>query len=166
MGALKLVSEQETKRLELMAKAKAAVPLLNDVDELADDGRQAMLKGLAVNGGGRLQGIDLPAELVAELTKSLRQSSRQEEIQGVYDVTLVDPAFHDGFRVRLQDVGTGEEFYAALRDRLVSENDYLAIQTAVWNKTPVRLKLRGRRLRGKIVEAVILDAAAAAPPTS
>jgi hypothetical protein len=161
LATQRFMSEEETRRLELLSRAKQAMPVLSDIDELAVDGRQALLKGLSVNGGGEVQDIPLSSELTTELTRSARQASREEAIHGVYDVLLVDTRFSEGFRVRLQDIGTGEEFFATLQDRLVSEEHYRAVQSAEWNKVPVRLTMRARRLRGKIVEAVILDAVTA-----
>ncbi|MFZ1426376.1 MAG: hypothetical protein WAS21_06370 [Geminicoccaceae bacterium] len=164
LSHMSFMGEQETRRMGLLMRAKEVAPVLKDVDELADEGRQALIKGIAGNGGGELQGIELDADVANELTKTARQSSREEEIEGVFDVTLVDPTFKDGFRVRLEDIGTGEEFFAALFDRLVAEDHYRVIQAGEWGKTPVRLKLRVRRLRGKIVDAIVLDAKPAAAP--
>lgn len=164
LASQQFMGEQETKRLELLMRAKQAVPLMDDVDELAADGRQALVRGLAANGGGDVQGIPMSAELASELTRSMRQTAREEEITGVYEVKVVDTTLSDGFRIRLQDIGTGEEFFASLLDRMVSEEHHTAVRRAEWDKAPIRLRIRARRLRGKIVDAVILETAQALPP--
>src|SRR5262249_53139492 len=88
----------------------------------------------------------------------------QVRLTGLYRVGKVDTTAPDGFRVTLIDVKTGEEISASLIDAIISAEHRDAIQAAEWNKQPVLVELTARKLRKRIVDAVVIDARHANPP--
>lgn len=160
----KFLSEQNLEQMKILAEAMKVVPVLKDVDDLAAEGNQALVHGISTNGGGELQGAYLDPEVGSEILKTKRSVSREETFDGAFTILRNDPTAEDGFRLQLQNIETGEEFFASLQDRFAAQDHYDAAQSAEWRKVPLRAKIRARRLRGKIVEAVILNAALHALP--
>jgi hypothetical protein len=101
--------------------------------------------------------VDLAPELASEISTSKRQQSTEVRLAGVYKVARVDTTALDGFRVTLTDSKTGEEITASLLDAIISAEHKIAIQEAEWSKSPVFVELTAKRLRKRIVDAIVVS---------
>lgn len=147
--------EQDTKRLEVLAKALSREPILQEVEAAADGARHQLVKAISEEQGGVISGVNLNPEAGFEIVSSRRQQAQDIRLDGVYRVTKVDTTVPDGFRVTLSDIATGQEVTASMLDVLISEEQRQIVKDAEWNKTIIHVEMTGRRLRNRVVDAVI-----------
>lgn len=151
------LTEQDTKRQEMLFRAIQQLPVLSAVKDEADSARAEIVRAIADEGGGRLDGVQLPADVANDLTTTTRKKADEETVRSTFRVARVDTTTPDGFRVGLRDVATGEEVTASLMDALISDQHRQRIRAAEWSKQPVVVELRKRVSRGRTIEATVVD---------
>jgi hypothetical protein len=149
--------EHDTKRFDLLTKVISEIPVLKQVEEATDVAKDQILKAVADERGGRVMDVELSSEFANQISTTRRHSSIETTIQGLYRVAKVDTTVPDGFRVTLEDIKSGDTITASLIDAIVSAEHRVALQTGEWDKKPVFVEMKGRRLRGRIVDAVIVS---------
>lgn len=149
--------EHDTKRYEMLTKAIESRPVLKQVEHSVAHTRDEIIKAVAEEDGGRIQGIELPREVANEISSISRSQSSEAHVAGQYRVAKVDTTVPNGFRVTLEDIKTSETITASLFDALISAEHRQTLQNAEWNKKPVFVEMSGRRLRGKVVDAKIVS---------
>lgn len=149
---------QNIELARLLTQASIRQPLLQDVETIVEPARDAIVKAVGDEGGGTINETDVDAELANEISTRKRQQSEETRLRGNYRIIRVDSTSPDGFRVTIAEPDSGREVTAALQDALSSEAHRQAIQRAEWAKRPVYLELTARLLRGRIIDAVVLNA--------
>jgi hypothetical protein len=152
-----------TAHMRILADAIKQQPLLDDVEAATEPARAQLVKSLGEEGGGRAFGVSLSADAAREIGSQRRQQSETVKLAGNYRVIKVDTSSPDGFRVTLGDDTNGTEITATMQDALVSEAHKTAIQRAEWQKRPVYVELSAKKLRNRIVDALVLQASDPAP---
>jgi hypothetical protein len=152
-----------TQHMRIMADAIKRQPLLDDVEGAVEPARAQLVKSVGEEGGGRVNDVPMTAEAAREIGAQRRQQSENVKLAGTYRIIKVDTSALDGFRVTLGDDVNGVEIVATMQDALVSEAHKEAIQRAEWQKRPVYVELSGKRLRNRIVDAIVLQASDVTP---
>lgn len=152
-----------TQHMRIFADAIKKQPILDEVEAAAEPARAQLVKSMGEEGGGRAYGVPLSAEAAREIGSQRRQQSENVKLAGNYRVVKVDTSSSDGFRVTLGDDESGIEITATMQDALVSEAHKAAIQKAEWQRKPVYVELSAKKLRNRIVDAIVLQASDAAP---
>jgi hypothetical protein len=150
--------EHDSKRYEMLTQAINSRPALKQIEYSANVARDEIVKAVAEENGGKIQGIDLPREVATEISSVSRSQSSEAHIAGQYRVAKVDTTVPDGFRVTLEDVKSGEMITASLFDAIISAEHRRALRDAEWSKEPVFVEMTGRRLHGRMVDAKIVSA--------
>lgn len=150
---MKFTSAHETERQKILVSALRKSPKLQDIKDYADEAKLEMLNGVANTPIAEIAGIKVPGEIADELSKNARENSTTRTVTAVYKVLRVDTTSPDGFRVRLEDVRTGEEVTAHLIDAMLSEKERADIQHAEWSKTKIKCTLRQTVRGGRVAEA-------------
>ena len=158
LKTLRFSSEQETTRMKIMERALGRVRELPDIDDHADSAKRSLLKGVPEEATVDINGKSVDGYVANELAKNPRNESRLVTFEGEFQILRVDTTSPIGFRVRLRNRETGEEFTAHLRDALVSEDERAAIQRAEWRKVPIKCQIEATRRGGAMVDAVIRSA--------
>jgi hypothetical protein len=156
-NAFSKLSEEDTKRQEMWLRATKQVPLLVQIGDEATQAKTEILKAVAHEGGGKINGLEIEGETAADLVANTRRKPAEEILRGVFRVSRVDTTAPDGFKVTLQNVRTGEEINASLMDAMISDQHRESIRAAEWSKGPVSVEMKTRKSRGKIIEAVIVN---------
>lgn len=151
--------------MRILAAAMQKQPLLDDVEGVTEPARTQLIKSLGEEGGGRAFGVNLDAREAQEIASQKRQQSETVRLAGNYRVIKVDTSVADGFRVTLGDDTNDREIVASMQDALISEEHKTAIREAEWKKRPVYVELTARKLRHRIVDAVVLSASPAKEQT-
>jgi hypothetical protein len=146
----------------MLTQVVEARPALKQIEYSAETAKDEIVKAVAEENGGSIQGISIPREVAAEISSVSRCRSSEANISGVYKVAKVDTTAPDGFRVTLEDVGSGEMITASLFDALISAQHRQILQDAEWNKKPVRVEMSGRRLHGRMNDTKVVDVSAIA----
>jgi hypothetical protein len=149
--------EHDTRRFDALVAAMHRQPVLGEVDAAVDVARTKIVKAVGEEHGGKVLGVHLAPEFASEITTQKRQQSTEIRLVGVYRVAKVDTTVPDGFRVTLTDEKTGDEISASLIDALISAEHRDIIQKAEWKKQPIFVEMHARRLRHRIVDAVIVS---------
>lgn len=152
-----------TRQMEILAKAFERQPILHDVEAAAESARQEMVRALAEEKGGRIQGLYLSQELASELVVQRRQQSVPTQISGLFKVARVDSTLQDGFRVTFTRMTDGGEVTATLQDALLSERHREVLKKAEWSKQPLHVRLSAKMLRNRYVDAIVIDVQDALP---
>lgn len=147
----------DTRRMEMLARAIERQPVLGEIEASADTARTRLVRAVGEEQGGSILGVDLPPEIASEITVQKRQAATETRISGNYKVAKVDTTVPDGFRVTLVDISSGEEISASLRDAIVSAEHKAIIQEAEWKKQVIFVEMAARRLRQRIVDAVVVN---------
>jgi hypothetical protein len=148
----------DTERYRLLVSAINKQPMLADVEAAVESARDQLIRAVGDERGGTVQGVVLAPDFVSEIASRKRQYGTPTTFSGAYRVSRVDTTAPDGFRVTLTDVESGEEISASLQDVLMSEEYRRAISEAEWSKVPLRVTIQARRLRNKVVDAVVISA--------
>jgi hypothetical protein len=149
--------EHDSHRIGLLMKAIEKQPVLGEIEASAEVARSSIVRAVGQENGGRAFGVELAPEFAAEISTTKRQQSTEIRLAGVYRVARVDTTVADGFRVTLADEKTGEEITASLIDALVSAEHKVAIQEAEWSKGLIFVELLAKRLRKRVVDAVVVN---------
>lgn len=147
--------------MKILAAAIQKQPLLDDVEGVTEPARTQLIKSLGEEGGGKAFGVKLDAREAQEIAYQKRQQSETVRLAGNYRVIKVDTSVPDGFRVTLGDEANDREIVASMQDALISEDHKKAIREAEWSKRSVYVEMTAKKLRHRIVDAVVLSAGAA-----
>lgn len=157
LGAQRDLMQHDERLLGILTDAIQSKSVLGDIEAVIDPARQSVVRAVGEERGGTIQGVNISSRLADEVSSSRRQQSVVEDIQGVYRVSKVDTTSPDGFRVTFADIGTGDEITASLQDAVISEEHREKIQKAEWNKVPIQVWFRVRRLRSRYIDALVVD---------
>lgn len=155
--AFKSLTEQDTERQRMWLEAQRRVPLLAEVRDETNAAKTEILKAIADEGGGRVDGLQIDQDVANDLTTTTRRRADEERRRGLFRVDRVDTTTPDGFRVTVSAVDDDFTITASLMDALISDQHRARIQQAEWSKKPVVLELRLRTSRGRVLEATVVD---------
>lgn len=148
-------TEADLKKMQIMHDTVVAALGNRAIVEASNESRKSVLKAAARVRNTQVAGQTLPPEIAKPMARSARSVSELDSRTGEFDVLRVDTNVTDGFRVRLRDRSDGTEFFASVRDRLLSENDRSLIQRGEWEKKPIAAQVHITKRRGEIVAARI-----------
>jgi hypothetical protein len=152
--------QHDSKRFEMLTQVVESRPTLKQIEYSANTARDEIVKAVAEENGGVIQGINIPREVANEISSVSRTRSSEANLSGTYRVAKVDTTAPDGFRVTLEDIKSGELVTASLFDALISAKHRQILQDAEWNKKPVHVEMSGRRLHGRMTDAKVVDVSA------
>lgn len=155
LQTLQFTSKEETARLKIFERAMRNSPMLEEVSVIADEGKDALIRSMRDFDTTKVNNIEVPGGLADELMRSNRRSSEEKEIKGNFKVLRVDTTSPDGFRVRLENVVTGDQITARLRDALADEQQGKDLQRAEWSKKPIYCEIIAHLVDDQVRSAVI-----------
>jgi hypothetical protein len=150
------LSEQETRRLEIVTQAMTRQPVLAQAREDFDDARDALLRSAADADTVNLDGVHLTGEQARRLPREPRATSEEVQLNGVYLITGVAWQPDDEAVLELRSTERTLELKASLNTRSLLQTDKDFIAAAEWNRTPLYLSINARMLRGEVTKATIV----------
>lgn len=153
-------AEQETKRMEIFAKAISANPKLDVIKQQSEEMYANLIKGVADADKVSIAGHrEIPGVILEKLARNPRAKKTEERLDGNYRILKVDSSDADSFKVHVINTETHEGFPATI------ENDWLyrmekkreKLQQAEWGRQEIFLKINAKRIRGEISGAVITE---------
>lgn len=152
------LSQQETKRLELMKSALDVEPALEGIRRDFDDVRQAILKGTSDAKSITVQDVKLEAGQARVIAMTPRQTATEVQLNGRYRIDKLDWTREGEVRISVYAVGTAEtlEFTAKLNTQGLSKQHKDRLQAAEWDRRSLHLQVNATRLRGEITTATIV----------
>lgn len=158
LEANKLADEADLKRMEFFSQIIARYDTAEAISEASDDAKEGVIRSAKRVDSTEVAGIEIQPEAARRMSRIPKAESKAENISGDFVILRNDTTVDEGFRVRLRNLETEEEFFATLRDRTVAPEDRDIIAAAEWNKEPISAVVAITRRRGAIIRAQIVSA--------
>lgn len=155
---MQFMSEQETKRLEVISNLIKQNQQLSRINEIAKESKTNLIKSFSGADEINIEGIFITGEQAESLTRNARSESVQTRIDGAYKVVRVDSSNPDIFKVKISNRDSGQTFEAMVQDETSNDAIKKLIQHAEWSRSFVRLTINAKMIRGQVTGAVIIDA--------
>lgn len=156
LATMKFMSEQETKRTEVMARTVHRDPMLDNTSRFIDDGRGELLKGLSKADSAAIDGMDLDPDDTAQLLRNARRKASEVRLDGHYRILRNDTTDPTAFKVKVRNVHTNAEFEALVQDESLNDRYKQLLQRAEWDRSPVQLSINAKSLEDDIRNAVVI----------
>lgn len=131
-------------RIKILNNASAQVPQVNEVRKQSKQATNGILKQIKDADHVTIQGYEVPGETLKVLDTSKRRSGHDIRIKKLFYIEAAS-AGPDGFMCKIRD-GQGGVLQATLPDAIMSEKDQGIIQKALWDRTPVTLVIKARKV--------------------
>jgi hypothetical protein len=152
------ISTEETKRAGIMADIVKKYPQAQNVESYAYDAKNSLVKTFKSAESVSFQGVVVSGGAAEELVKNSRRKSREIRLDGGYRILLVDTTQKDGFKVKVKNTRTHEEFSAVVHDETFEQKYRGLIQEAEWSKKPVFLMISAKEIGDEVRHAEVLSA--------
>lgn len=153
-------ANEETKRMELFAKAIVREPKLGKLQDHSEEMYAKMIKGVSDAETVSLAGHDgITGTTLSTLSKGQRTKGVEERLDGNYRIQKVDSSDPDEFKVHLFHCESLEDFNATVQNDFVytAKRNKEKLQSAEWERKEIFLKVNTRRVKGEVVSAVVLE---------
>lgn len=156
------LSEQETKRMEILASALSAQPKLAYIEKEATAATIGLLKGLSDADSIEINGVKLSKVDAKSIAQTKRSESSEIQLNGNYHILSVDTSIVDEVKIKLLQIDTQREFSARFKDSTLDQAQIALLQEAEWSrpKKKVYLSVNATELRGNITTATIISVTA------
>lgn len=161
-SSMQFMSEQETRRMEVMAAIIKQNQQLSRIQDIAKESKTDLIKSFSEADEVNIDGLLMSGEQAFSLTRNARSESVQTRIDGVYRVVRVDSSNPDIFKVKISNRDNGQTFEAMVQDETSNDAIKKLVQHAEWSRSFVRLSINAKMIRGQVTGAVIIDAKPAA----
>lgn len=159
---VQLLSAEETRRAEVIARLVETNHQLVNVSHIASDARAEMVRRMAGADVVDIAGIVIDGDMAAALTRNAREMSSEIRIDGIYKILRVDASSPELFKVRVEGRDDGRVLDALVQDDEMNSSNKQALQQAEWARRYVRLEINAKMLHEQVHKAVILRVSAVA----
>ncbi len=122
--------------------------------EVADN----LIRAGASSGSVLIGDVEVPQEALQTINETTRETSKLLRKDGAYAVRVIDATKAGVFTVEVQHLETHEQFSATVQDDTAANEYNQFIRDALGAKKPLYLRIQAKERRGKIVDAVIIEA--------
>lgn len=159
LEAMTFISEQETKRTEIIANLASKDPRIENIDRLAHDVHTEIVKSMAAGTESKIAGISMSPQLSETLTQNARRKSSEIRLDGEYRLMKLDWSDSLRFKVRVKSVTTGEILDAEVQDESLTGQYKEALKAAEWSRKPVTLSINAKQVDGGSYKDVVIISA-------
>ncbi|WP_431221708.1 hypothetical protein ACQ86O_14535 [Serratia sp. L9] len=157
LKTMQSMSQEETKRLELMTRFINKTPLLDNMERMSYDAKTEMVKSFVRADEAEIDGIILDSEMAKELTTNARRRSTEMRIDGIYRIEEVNNTDPEAFKVKARNTVTNQRLTCLVQDIFLDESGNKdALVRAEWERRPVHLSINAKHVDGEIKSAIIL----------
>lgn len=152
------LSEQDTKRLEIFAKALEQSQVVSDtkIDRLETENK--ILKAMKPDDVITTGDVVLNGAQAQAITRPEKATSEALMLSGIYRILRNDTDKSDGFRIKIEEISSGETLSVDVPAALPFAQREL-ISAAEWKKTPIALNIDAEKFRDVIRKATVTSAA-------
>jgi hypothetical protein len=152
------LSEQETRRLGIVAEALQQHPEMKPVAELASQGREQLVRGVVSVDRSQVLGVSITGDEAKVIVSKPRDPSYGKRMDGNYEVVEIDTENPDGYMGRLRNVVTNQEIPVAINRAEIAEGDIQTLFDALRQKSTVDALVNAWFLGDKITSAAVVRA--------
>lgn len=149
---------QETTRMKIFADAIKQEPQVATIKADAEEMYNIILKASANAKTVQIPGAKIKGSEAKLLVRATRAPSQEINLSGDYRVVKIDNTNPDHFIVKVND-GKEMVFSAKLDQSVIISRDQnkKILEEALWSREPVRLMIKGIKVRDEITQATILE---------
>lgn len=155
------LSEQETRRQELLLNFISNNPLAKSSLHDVDTARDLMLKSLANDDELSTGAVQVKGSVARRIIRRPSSNRVQDRLDGNFVILSVESGKIDnGFRIRVQDVNTEKniELTVMIPDGTLPRDQIEVLKNGEWNKDPLHMKINVVRIGKRISEATLVSA--------
>ena len=150
------LSQEETRRMELMTRAIAAQPRLAVAQQDFDDVRHGIVKSVADATTLSVQGVALSASDARAIASTPRAKAEEVQLNGHYMIHKIDWSKQDDARIALYSTDDSLEFSANLDTASLKAENKEMLKASEWDRKRLHMTINATRLRGEITTARIV----------
>lgn len=151
------MSQEETKRHQILADALAVDRRLEYVRADADLARSEILRGVSDADTITVAGVELSRVAAGAAVRKEREESKAVQLNGTYTVSEASFKQEDATKIYVRSVDDGREFGATFKDDSLDQKQLQLLKDAAFGKNQVYLSINGRLLRGDVTSAEIIS---------
>ncbi|MGH7048467.1 MAG: hypothetical protein ACREE2_18985 [Stellaceae bacterium] len=151
-------SEEETKRMALIAKALESHPGLKPVADMSYESKEPLARAVTSTINARISGAPITGEEAKAILSNPRQAGHGKRVDGIYDIVEIDIENPDGYMGRVRNNETHEEFTVSINRRELPDEDIGVLFKALHDKTAVHTLINAWFVGDKITHASIVRA--------
>lgn len=158
------LSQEETRRHEILTRALTENPKLDLVREDFDVARTEVLKGIGHATKITVADVPLDNGTAVAIARAKRSETRHIQLNGNYEIVQVNWQQEDEVRIKVVSKDSGRSFIASLVDQSIEHDQVALLKDAEWSRSIIYLSINATELRGEITTATIV--AVTPQPTS
>ncbi|AJX96673.1 hypothetical protein [Burkholderia pseudomallei] len=151
------MSQEETKRLEVVTEALARNNDLKTLQADFDEVRNGFLRGVGDAKSLAVNDLAITHDDAKVVAMAARTPSEEAQLNGTYHVIATDLSTPDVVRLRIKRVQDGMEFHATFQDNSLDQTQILQLQQAEWGRTTVFLSINATIRRGEVTKATVIS---------
>lgn len=153
------MTQEETKRQQILADAFKQHPVLPYVAQDADAARTEILKGVGDANVIKIAGVELDNTTAKSVARARRSEPVDIQLNGNYEISSVFWNQEGEVRMKVNGVDNGRSFVATFNDHSINGDQIKLLQNAEWSRSKVYLSINATELRGEITTAKIVGVA-------
>lgn len=151
------LSQEETKRNEILVRAITAKPELGYAQQDFDDVRREVLKSAGDADSITVQGFELSNLDARRIAATPRTESEDVQLNGHYLIQKIDWTQPSEVRLWLASTDENLNFVATLKGTSLTDDLRSKLQASEWDRKRIHMSINGTRLRGEITTATIVN---------
>lgn len=150
------LSQEETRRLEVMSNAIKQQPIIQQFKEEAELTKDQLVKSLDEPDQIVVGEVTLPGSDARVLVKKERERSKPVRVDGLFRILEVKPQVAS-FRLGLKRISDGLELHAEAKDQVLNYDMREALKQGEWDRIPIEFSINAFELRGNIINAEVFS---------
>lgn len=150
-------SKEETRRMEILARALSAAPQLQTVAQDFDAARHEIVRGTGDAKSLTVNSVMLDQESARVVAATKRSESREIQLNGNYIILETHWKKDGEAKLKVRNMDTAEEFMASFQDNSLNQAQREELQRAEWGRTKVYMSINATELRDVITTATIVS---------
>lgn len=152
----KFASSDDDKNVELIKSIISLVLPLKIIEQDANESRNVLLKSVSEAEKVSIGDTRLTRSDVSQITNPVRTQAIDLVIHGVFNIDIVNTKALDGYKIVVRDAsGDGLVFTADVKLSILTKSQITLLKDASFEKTPVKLTLSAKQLKGEIKSALV-----------
>lgn len=154
----KALSDEETRRLELVTEALSQRPDLKQIAQVSEDAKEAAVRPVTMLGRARVLGAEITPEEARKLLARPRQSGTGVRLDGEFEVVEIGIENPEGYVGRLRRIEDDLSFDVEINYADLPQEDIDTLFVGVKDKVLVRAVVNAWLVSERISRAVVVRA--------
>ena len=151
------LSQQETRRLEVVTEALSSRPKLQTTLEDFEESRREILRSVGDAKSIEVNGLEMTNAEARSMSTARRERAKPLQLNGNYKIFKLDWQDEDNVRLWLGGGSRDGEFIASLSTETITDEHRDLLKEAEWARKSLYMQINATELRGEITAARIIS---------